>query len=110
SSQKPEAQSNPAREALVLDALRSLVRATAREIAQHTGLPNGTANVLLRSLVAAKRVAKTDTLRGVEYSLMSNGSIQPFKRAKAVSVACGLVAATLHDGEHRGAAAAFASA
>jgi hypothetical protein len=69
----------------VLDAVRSLVRVTAGEIARHTALPNGTVYVLLRSLVARGRVAKTATARGVEYSLVSSGGILPFKRVKAAA-------------------------
>jgi hypothetical protein len=69
------------REAKVLDAVRFLVRATAGEIAQRTGLPNGTVYVVLRSLVTTGQVAKSDTSRGVEYALVSTGGIRPFKRS-----------------------------
>jgi len=57
----------PQREALVLDAVRSLGQATAAEIAKQGGLPNGTAYVVLRSLLARGEVARADTARGVEY-------------------------------------------
>jgi len=57
----------PQREALVLDAVRSLGQATAAEIARQGGLPNGTAYVVLRSLLARGEVARADTARGVEY-------------------------------------------
>ncbi len=57
----------PQREALVLDAVRSLGQGTAAEIARQGGLPNGTAYVVLRSLLARGEVARADTARGVEY-------------------------------------------
>jgi hypothetical protein len=72
----------PEREALVLDAVRALVRATASEVAGRSGQPNGSVGVALRALVARGQVAKTRTARGVEYSLVSTGSIQPFKRTR----------------------------
>jgi hypothetical protein len=81
----------------VLEAVRSLARATASEVAQRTGLPNGTVYVVLRALVVASRVAKTDSMRGVEYSLVSNGSIRPFKRTRA-AVAEPLPQTPSHDG------------
>jgi hypothetical protein len=56
------------RETAVLGAVRSLVRATAAEVAQATGLANGTAVVVLRALVASGQVAKASTARGVEYN------------------------------------------
>jgi len=98
----PEAQ-DTGREALVVEAVRSLVRATASEVAQRTGLPNGSVYVLLRALVGAGRVAKTDSMRGVEYSLVSSGSVRPFRRTRAT--APGAAEAVSHDGEGRGAAA-----
>ena len=70
------------REALMLESVRTLVRATAGEIAQHGGLPSGTAYVVLKQLITNGRVAKTETARGVEYSLVSTGAIRPFKRAR----------------------------
>jgi hypothetical protein len=81
----------------VYDAVKSLVRAGANQIALRTRLPNGTVYVVLRALVAAGRVAKTDTARGMEYSLTSTGSVQPFKRVR-------VAAAGSADGERRGAA------
>jgi hypothetical protein len=75
------------RETAVLDAVRVLVRATAAEVAERCGLPNGTVYVVLRSLCASRRVAKTETPRGLEYSLVSTGGIQPFKRSKPAAPA-----------------------
>ncbi len=57
------------REVLVLDAVRSLGRGTAAEIARQGGLPNGTVYVVLRSLVARGQVAKAETARGLEYRI-----------------------------------------
>ncbi len=71
------------RAATVLDAVRQLVRGTAAEIALHCGLPNGTVYVVLRALLTKGSIAKTDTARGVEYSLVSSGGIRPFKRVKS---------------------------
>jgi outer membrane biosynthesis protein TonB len=71
------------RENAVLEAVRFLVRATTSEIAQRAGLPNGSAHVALRSLLAGGRVARSETARGNEYSLVSTGSVRPFKRAAA---------------------------
>jgi hypothetical protein len=68
------------REALVLDTVRLLVRPTAGEIVQRTGLPNGSVHVALRALLAGGRVVRTATARGKEYSLVSAGSVKPFKR------------------------------
>lgn len=70
------------REATVLDAVRQLARGTAAEIAPRCGLPNGTVYVVLRALLTKGSLAKTDTARGVEYSLVSSGAILPFKRVK----------------------------
>jgi sugar-specific transcriptional regulator TrmB len=53
----------------VLDAVRSLVRATAGEVAERCGQPNGSVYVALRSLVAQGLVARAKTARGIEYSL-----------------------------------------
>jgi hypothetical protein len=75
------------RETTVLEAVRNLVRATASEVAERCNLPNGTTYVVLRALVAGRRVAKTETARGIEYSLVSTGGIQPFKRSKTASPA-----------------------
>jgi sugar-specific transcriptional regulator TrmB len=58
------------------------VRATAAEIAERSGHPNGSVAVTLRGLVARGVVAKTETARGIEYSLVSAGSVQPFKRTR----------------------------
>jgi hypothetical protein len=79
----PVAEPSPTeRETAVLEAVRLLVRATASEVAERCGLPNGTAYVVLRALCASRRVAKTETARGIEYALVSPGKIQPFKRTK----------------------------
>ena len=80
--QAESAPSASERETTVLEAVRQLVRATAGEVAERCNLPNGTAYVVLRALCASRRVAKTDTQRGIEYSLVSTGGIQPFKRPK----------------------------
>ena len=72
------------REALMLESVRTLVRATAGEIAQHGGLPSGTAYVVLKQLIANGRVAKIETARGMEYSLVSTGAVRPFKRSRGV--------------------------
>jgi sugar-specific transcriptional regulator TrmB len=72
----------PEREVLVLEAVRVLVRATASEVAERSGQPNGSVGVALRALVARGVVAKARTGRGTEYSMVSTGSVRPFKRAK----------------------------
>jgi hypothetical protein len=77
--------SSGGRETVVLEAVRALVRGTAAEIAKHGGLPNGSVYVVLRSLVARGKVARAETPRGVEYSLVSSGKIRPFKRVKAAT-------------------------
>jgi sugar-specific transcriptional regulator TrmB len=77
----------PEREVLVLDAVRSLGRATTKEVAERSGQPNGSVGVTLRALVARGQLAKTRTGRGAEYSLVSTGSIRPFKRAKPTNIA-----------------------
>ena len=61
----------PEREALVLYAVRTLGNATASEVAERTGQPNGSVVVALRTLVARGQVAKTKTDRGVEYRVAS---------------------------------------
>ncbi|WP_437615450.1 helix-turn-helix domain-containing protein [Sorangium sp. So ce834] len=71
------------REAVVLETVRSLVRGTATEIATRSGLPNGSVYVALRALMARGRVARAETARGFEYSLVSPGEIRPFKRVRA---------------------------
>ncbi|AGP36451.1 hypothetical protein SCE1572_19315 [Sorangium cellulosum So0157-2] len=71
------------REGVVLEAVRSLVRGTATEIAARSGLPNGSVYVALRALMARGRVARAETARGFEYSLVSPGEIRPFKRVRA---------------------------
>ena len=91
STVEPPSQRRPVhgaaeREALMLESVRTLVRATAGEIAQHGGLPSGTAYVVLKQLITNGRVAKTETARGVEYSLVSTGAIRPFKRARGGAV------------------------
>lgn len=77
------------RETAVLDAVRYLVRATAGQVAERCSLPNGTVYVVLRALCSARRVAKTETGRGIEYSLVSTGGIQPFKRSRSTASAPG---------------------
>jgi hypothetical protein len=62
------------------------VRATAGEVATHSGQPNGSVSVALRALVARVQVARTETARGVEYSLVSPGDVKPFKRVKVAGV------------------------
>ncbi|MEP7120521.1 MAG: hypothetical protein ABJE95_06420 [Byssovorax sp.] len=86
-SQRRPVQGAAEREALMLESVRTLVRATAGEIAQHGGLPSGTAYVVLKQLITNGRVAKTETARGVEYSLVSTGAIRPFKRTRGGAVA-----------------------
>lgn len=85
-SQRRPVQGAAEREAIMLESVRTLVRATAGEIAQHGGLPSGTAYVVLKQLITNGRVAKTETARGVEYSLVSTGAIRPFKRARGGAV------------------------
>ena len=60
----------PDRQAQVLEAIRSLVRPTAAEIAGHCGLPVVAIHGLFRSSVLSNQVAKTSKARGVEYSLV----------------------------------------
>jgi DNA-binding IclR family transcriptional regulator len=55
----------------VLDAVRALGRATAIEVAERSGQPNGSVMVALRGLVARGLVARTKAEGGVEYSLVS---------------------------------------
>jgi hypothetical protein len=81
-SQRRLVQGAAEREALMLESVRTLVRATAGEIAQHGGLPSGTAYVALKQLIANGRVAKIETSRGMEYSLVSTGAVRPFKRSR----------------------------
>jgi len=83
-SQRRLVQGAAEREALMLESVRTLVRATAGEIAQHGGLPSGTAYVVLKQLIANGRVAKIETARGMEYSLVSTGAVRPFKRSRGV--------------------------
>jgi hypothetical protein len=85
-SQRRPVQGAAEREAVMLESVRTLVRATAGEIAQHGGLPSGTAYVVLKQLITNGRVAKTETARGVEYSLVSTGAVRPFKRARGGAV------------------------
>jgi hypothetical protein len=73
------------REAVVLDTVRTLVRGTATEIATRSGLPNGSVYVSLRALVGRGRIARAETARGVEYSLVSSGEIRPFKRVRTAT-------------------------
>lgn len=88
-SQRRPVQGAAEREALMLESVRTLVRATAGEIAQHGGLPSGTAYVVLKQLISNGRVAKTETARGMEYSLVSTGAVRPFKRARGGSAEAG---------------------
>lgn len=67
----------------MLAAVRALVRATAGEVAAHSGQPNGSVSGSLRALVARGQVARTETVRGIEYSLTSPGEVRPFKRVGA---------------------------
>lgn len=76
-------QTSAEREAMVLDAVRFLVRGTAAQIAQRCGLPNGTVYVVLRALVTSGKVAKTETASGLQYGLVSTGGIRPFKRVSS---------------------------
>jgi hypothetical protein len=69
--------------ALVLEAIRTLVRPTAGELAKHCGVPIIAIHGALRGLVLNNQVAKTDTARGNEYSLVSSGEVRPFKRSKS---------------------------
>lgn len=71
------------REGRVLEAVRVLMRPTAGEVAGKCGLSNASAYAALRALVESGKVAKTETGRGLEYSLVSSGGIQPFKRNKS---------------------------
>jgi DNA-binding IclR family transcriptional regulator len=57
------------REGQVLAAVRALGRPTAREVAGHTGLPNGSVAVALRALGARGLVARAESGRGIEYTL-----------------------------------------
>ena len=105
-SQRRPVQGAAEREALMLESVRTLVRATAGEIAQHGGLSSGTAYVVLKQLITNGRVAKTETARGVEYSLVSTGAIRPFKRARGGAVESAAAA----GGEQQASPAISASA
>jgi hypothetical protein len=74
-------------ESAVLASVRHLGRATAVQVAAHSGRPNGSVAKTLRALVAKRDVARTSSTRGAEYSLVSPGSVQPFKRASRTSAA-----------------------
>jgi hypothetical protein len=63
------------REARVLDAVRDLGNATASEVAERAGLPNGSVVVALRALVARGRVARAKTERGMVYSLPATTAV-----------------------------------
>lgn len=89
SERRESAPSALERETAVLDAVRYLVRATAGQVAERCSLPNGTVYVVLRALCSARRVAKTETGRGIEYSLVSTGGIQPFKRPRSAASTSG---------------------
>lgn len=66
-----------AREARVLDAVRSLGRATAADVAGLTGQPNGSVAVALRGLVARGLIARTERGRGTAYCLPSQTLEEP---------------------------------
>jgi hypothetical protein len=57
------------REERVLGAVADLVRATAADVVDHAGLPNGSVTVALRALVARGRLVRRETPSGVEYAL-----------------------------------------
>lgn len=75
------------RKAQVLEAVRALVRPTAREVAEHCGMPTAAVYVPLRTLVETGKLAKMDTARGQEYSLVSSGGVKPSKRIKRAPAA-----------------------
>jgi DNA-binding NarL/FixJ family response regulator len=70
----PDAPELTDREALVLDAVRRFAGRTAAEIAPHCGLPNGTAYVVLRALLAKGCVVTRRTTRGIAYRLASHNA------------------------------------
>lgn len=98
-SQRRLVQGAAEREALMLESVRTLVRATAGEIAQHGGLPSGTAYVALKQLIANGRVAKIETSRGMEYSLVSTGAVRPFKRSRGAEAEAAAEQAPAATGE-----------
>lgn len=57
------------REERVLGAVADLVSATAADVVDHAGLPNGSVTVALRALVARGRLSRRDAPSGVEYTL-----------------------------------------
>jgi hypothetical protein len=57
------------REERVLAAVADLVCATAADVVEHSGLPNGSVTVALRALVARGRLSRRETSSGVEYTL-----------------------------------------
>jgi sugar-specific transcriptional regulator TrmB len=67
----PEGLDDHGNEAKLLGiaAVRVLGRPTAREVAGHTGLPNGSVAVALRALGTRGLVARTESGRGIEYTL-----------------------------------------
>jgi hypothetical protein len=65
----------PDREARVLDAVGTLVRPTAGEVAGQTGLPNGSVAVALRALLARGLVTQRRTGRGMEYALPGTAAL-----------------------------------
>ena len=67
---------------MVLSAVRTLVRPTAAEIADHCRFAAHLVHASLRALVTAGQIAKTETARGQEYALVSPGAVRPFKRRK----------------------------
>jgi len=75
STQSGAAGPAPEREVRVLDAVTALGRATAAEIAERCGQPNGSVAVALRGLVARGLLAKTETARGFEYGLASTRGV-----------------------------------
>ena len=72
----------PERDGMVLSAVRALVRPTASEVAGHCHLATQAAHASLRTLVASGQIARSETARGQEYSLVSPGAVRPFKRSK----------------------------
>ena len=79
----PSPVERPNRQEQVLEAIRTLVRPTPGEIANHCGLPVIAIHGLLRSSALSSQVAKTATARGIEYALVSPGDGRPFKRRRS---------------------------
>ena len=77
----------PERDGMGLSAVRTLVRPTAGEVAEHCQLAVHLVHASLRALVTGGQIAKTETARGQEYALVSPGAVRPFKRTKTGSAA-----------------------